>query len=820
MASGQSLSMSPRALRATVAVLVCVLLLFAGRWTAGLMAERWWAALVSPQAAGFLTFWSILTLVLEVSGVIVACLWFVGNLLLVYRAIGSVQVHRRVGNLEIREAVNLRALAWLSVGGGLLLGLLTGRGLSDAAPTLVLGWNGFQYGEADPLLGQDLGFYLTNLPVWRLLHGYVVLLSVTALIGSATLYAVIGAVRWVERRPAINDHARRHLGALAVLLAIGLAWGYLLEPYELVGGIIGTVHNGLFEFRQAVAQVLAGMAIAAAVLSLWWCLRGRHTILLSIWGLLAIASLLGHHVIPALIGGRRDSALDPAIRRHLDQLAYGMTGMRDTALAHREGLPDPPHPIALWHPTLAAEATLADSGRVVSADRSILQVSRRPRPAWLVVRDQGERGASITAVLDDQVTVAGQAILYHDADSLRTQQHGTPSLHLPPQGLWPRGSVSVVDTAVGGVPVGSGFRRLALAWALQSGALLGPGAESERVFWHLDPAERVSVLAPFAVWGVPSPRLIGGELVWLVDGYMPGAAFPGSSRVRWRGAWIGTLRAAFLGVVNARTGATSIYLHHSADELAKQWRAITDSLVQPASAIPSDVVRALGYPAELLDAQLRVLAQPQWGIGQVIGRFESSGAGGPSEDAIWSADTSGVELIVPYEQEQERHVSSIVRARVADGWESLGIYRVDSLLALPEPAALQARWSRFPTFQQLKDSVERAGARLDPGPIRYWPTAVGLGAYQTHFARRDGQEPVLAWVSLAVTERRGAGHDLEEAWQNLLGLSAPIISAGERGTQLLEARRYLEAADAALKRGDLEAFGRAWESLRRALRGP
>jgi hypothetical protein len=81
-------------------------------------------------------------------------------------------------------------------------------------------------------------------------------------------------------------------------------------------------------------------------------------------------------------------------------------------------------------------------------------------------------------------------------------------------------------------------------------------------------------------------------------------------------------------------------------------------------------------------------------------------------------------------------------------------------------------------------------------------------------------EPVSAWVSLAITDRRGAGHDLDEAWQNLLGLNAPVISAGERGTRLFEARRYLEEADAALRRGDLEAFARAWDGLKRTLRAP
>jgi hypothetical protein len=366
--------------------------------------------------------------------------------------------------------------------------------------------------------------------------------------------------------------------------------------------------------------------------------------------------------------------------------------------------------------------------------------------------------------------------------------------------------------------VGSGFRRLALAWALQSGPLLGPAIAGQRAYWHLDPVERLGALAPFAIWGAPTPRFVAGELVWLVDGYLASDAFPGSTRVRWRGDWVGALRAGFIGVVHAETGETTIYLRHTADEVAKEWRALTDSLIQPASALPPEIARAIPYPSELLEAQVRVLSEAHWGLGQVIGRPEGIGVTGPSDDAMWEPDTTGVELAAPYERAQQRQVSALVRGRIADGWEILSVFRIDSLLSLPDPTSLQGKWGRFATFQQLKDSVEKEGARLEPGPIRYWPTSVGLGAYQPCFARREGEEPAVVWVNLAIGDRRGAGHDMEEAWQNLLGLSAPIIAAGERGSLLFEARRYMQAADAALRRGDLEAFGRAWEALKRALR--
>ena len=75
-------AMSPRAVRITAAVFSIVVLLFAGRWLAGLAADRWWAERLSPGAAQFVTDWAILRLLLEAAGTVTACTWFVGNLLL------------------------------------------------------------------------------------------------------------------------------------------------------------------------------------------------------------------------------------------------------------------------------------------------------------------------------------------------------------------------------------------------------------------------------------------------------------------------------------------------------------------------------------------------------------------------------------------------------------------------------------------------------------------------------------------------------------------------------------------------------------------
>src|ERR687893_2368498 len=147
--------MSRRGRRLAGVLAAVVLLLFAGRWTAVLLADRWWAMEFSPQAATYLTDWHILRLTLDMAGILIASAWFIGHLLLVYRAVGTVQVRRNVANLEFREALTPRALLTIVVTTGVLLGLLVGVGASRWWRDVALSWQGVTYGLSDPLLGRD-----------------------------------------------------------------------------------------------------------------------------------------------------------------------------------------------------------------------------------------------------------------------------------------------------------------------------------------------------------------------------------------------------------------------------------------------------------------------------------------------------------------------------------------------------------------------------------------------------------------------------------------------------------------------------------------
>ena len=67
----------------------------------------------------------------------------------------------------------------ISIGGSLVIALLTGGAMAGSWQTLALWWYAPQSagGVTDPIFGRPLGFYLFTLPAWQLLSSWVLTLS-------------------------------------------------------------------------------------------------------------------------------------------------------------------------------------------------------------------------------------------------------------------------------------------------------------------------------------------------------------------------------------------------------------------------------------------------------------------------------------------------------------------------------------------------------------------------------------------------------------------------------------------------------------------
>jgi uncharacterized protein len=793
-----------------------VTLLFAGRWTATLFADRWWAAQLSPAAATFITDWHLLRFTLDLTGCVVASAWFIGHLLLVYRAVGTVQVRRNVANLEFREALTPRALLTVVLVTGTLLGLLVGVGASGWWRDVALAWQGVSYGISDPLLGRDLGVYVAQLPIWRAAHGFLVLLTLLALTGVVALYMLVGAIRWIERRPAINHHARSHLGWLLAALALTLAWGYLLEPYELVAGSPGVLDQSNWRASLLVSPVLAGIALAAGGLSAVWAMRARHALVVAGWIVLAAASLVGHWLLPSMLEGSAEPAVDPSSVERLGRIAYRLEGLRDTRL-EQVGPPTPPVVPSLWNSAALAQAFPGDSSRLLSVNPALLTPDGKRRPVWVVVRSSTPGRVVAAAVADHRVSPNGEPLFYRLGDTL---PRPTPAslLDLRSDLLGPNAQDYRLLQGDGpGVPVDNWPRRLLLAWALQAGELLGDLRPNTRVDWQLSPGDRLEKLAPFADWGTPAARVIDGELVWLMDGYLASSSFPLSRRVSWRNHMVGSFGAGFLGTVNAESGAARVYLQPGADPIAVTWSKVSNGVVESASAIPEEVLRSAPYPGDLFRVQAQQLEHAPWKAGMVSGTPTQGIAEAPAPQVGWAPDTSGPWLVSTFESAGERRLSGVLIGSRDEGRNHLTLVRLDSMATLPVRGVLENRWANFPSYDALSDSIREDGGKLERGPLRVSVGPGGPVAYQAYFALRPAGGMVLAWVSVAAPNRLGAGRTLKEAWSNLLGTTVPAPPGSAQSGRLDEARRWMQHADSALKGGDWSEFGRAWGSLRNIL---
>src|SRR5439155_537220 len=163
--------------------------------------------------------------------------WGTGNVFLVYRAIGSVQLPRRLGDLEIVEAVPQRVLLGGTLTTGLVFGFLLALGTGDWWMAARPASHAPRFGVADPLLQRDLGFYVGQLPWLERMQGLFLRASVTGTILVALLYLGMGSLRFRRWLPQTSAHARGHLGLLLAATALALAWGAVLDPAETVAGL-------------------------------------------------------------------------------------------------------------------------------------------------------------------------------------------------------------------------------------------------------------------------------------------------------------------------------------------------------------------------------------------------------------------------------------------------------------------------------------------------------------------------------------------------------------------------------------------------------
>src|SRR2546421_1008282 len=129
--------------------------------------------------------------------------------------------------------------------------------------------------------------------------------------------------------------------------------------------------------------------------------------------------------------------------------------------------------------------------------------------------------------------------------------------------------------------------------------------------YNRTPPARVQLVAPWlTVDGDPYPAVVGGKIVWIVDGYTTLNNYPYSQKTQLGEATADTLtgtakqansdinyiRNSVKATVDAFTGAVTLYSVDDKDPVLKAWESVFPGIVQPSSGISPDLRAHFRYP--------------------------------------------------------------------------------------------------------------------------------------------------------------------------------------------------------------------------------
>jgi uncharacterized membrane protein (UPF0182 family) len=851
--------MTSRSRWLTIGIIGFLLVLLLGRWVAVGTADHLWAeALGVEETHADIARMRALLFLLAFTG---AAVWCLGNLFLVYRSIGSVTVPRRLGNIEIIEAVPRHYLFVGFAVLGLVLALVLSFRSGEWWHARALATGSIVVGLSDPILQRDASYYLFLLPWTRTLHSYVTFLAVVMLGVSLVLYTAVGAVRNTKRRIEVNAEARRHLGALFAVFALALVWGYRLEPAEYLAGVHNVPYDSvLIDVRLPTARLLSAVGLITCAASLLWIRYARTSLILFGWGALGVLSFVGHYLVPAVAAG---------VRTDLELRSDILSDAREEFTAYAYGLERADHRV-VPSPRAGPEAAVAGAPGVAGpvvwdefAVNRFLNRAARLEPHLRFVTSslgsyRGPDGSQVPVVigarevdliaaravdpafswervhLQPYSEVRGVVAVRADVASPDGRPLYIPDLRRPDSVVAAVTDVALTDStlrfgpttgqfavvterSVTGVPAGGFFRRLALAWRLQSSKLLTSPAvsASSMVLWHRSVRDRLETFAPFATFGSPHPVVANDRLSWTSFGYVASASFPLSARSRWQGAAVGYLRAGFVGIVDAVTGETSVYLLPDADAVSRAWATWVRDGVSPWSELPRGLRAHLVYPAELFATQLQLLRDPEAPRRPgFFGRLQQPNPDdGPATDTYWWLAATGSEAngrlrrMSTIQAGRPPRLAGLVAGEVDGRGPSLTVTRFGQPWESPSPEQTAARF------------VAQRGVDVGVvGPLKTVRVGDGILSLQSSYTNPVNRDSVPALMGVVVqwAGAVGAAPSFETALNEAL---ASDRSADMVSTDWAVARRWFGRLDAARQSGDWVAFGRAYEELRILLMG-
>jgi uncharacterized protein len=494
---------------------------------------------------------------------------------------------------RIRDALD-PYLPWVIAAVAILFGLTAGGSMGSQWPTFLLFLNSVEVGTLDPQFGQDIGFYLFQLPFYLLLQTWLFTSLVLVTLLTAGGHYLLGGIRPDVIGEKVIPAAKTHLTVLLAALVAVRGWGYWLNRYELNYSPRGTVTGASFTDVNAelpALLLLIGVSAIAVVILFASLRRPGYLLPGASVGLLVVASIVLQGIYPALVQRVRVDPQELAreaeyITRNLQatRTAYDLDDIALTPFSIRNDLDEQDvldndvtlRNVRLWDPAVL-ETTYSElqslrpyyEFRDVAIDRYFIdgelrqvmlatrELSRLPAQAdtWQNRHITYTHGFGIVASQVNTANAEGQPVFIAanippegDEEVVPSVQPGiyfgdtsepvyslvrTLAAELDFEEPETQQQVTTVYAGRGGVPIGSFARRVAfsLRFADYNLVLTSLLTDESRIIFNRSVTERVRLVAPFLeLDSQPYPVVIDGRVKWIVDAYTTSNAYPYSER--------------------------------------------------------------------------------------------------------------------------------------------------------------------------------------------------------------------------------------------------------------------------------------------------
>ncbi|HEY3527817.1 MAG TPA: UPF0182 family protein [Nocardioides sp.] len=368
----------------------------------------------------------------------------------------------------------------------------------------------------------------------------------------------------------------------------------------------------------------------------------------------------------------------------------------------------------------------------------------------------------------------------------------------------------------GGVGVGGFFHKLmyAIKFGDSNFLLSSRVGPDSKVLYYRDPAERVEKVAPWLTLdGDVYPVVVGGKILWVVDGYTTTDHYPQSERdsfsdmtsdVVGRPPGVRTLptdqinymRNAVKATVDAYTGKVTLYAWDESDPILQAWRSAFPGTVLDRDQIPSDLLPHLRYPEDLFkvqryqyaryhvtDANEFFTAQNQWQVSpDAIAKDENQApirmfVPDPRTGALtWSLTSS-------YVPNNKTNLAGFVSADSDPTSPDYGTVTVEQPRGdLNGPAQAYSQLVSDPRISRKTQSFRLGDATPSYGNVVSMPLASGMMYVVPVYAARQQTSSssylTLRYVMVSYGSKAGIGNTLVDAISDMVGNTPPPANNG------------------------------------------